>query len=228
MEKTDRNRRFLLPASGFGLLCLAVLLVVWHESLPQYDELKPAIAAVCGLVLLVSLLLFSFWFAARNTKVSRVIAVGLRIIVGVVLALMVFQIYRDIEIRRVTRDTWMTGAVLVLTILVRFSPRIIAAVRRSVSVRRATALTDGKISRIVGETHLDLDGDAATVLLVHVQYTADGVPYEICADISPQTVRKYGKEAFIGLRVPVWYDPANPAGAYTTRIDKQLLEQPQE
>ena len=223
-----RRKRPSLLVFAFGILCLVAVVLIEQEALPGSGTLAPTLAIICGFLALLSMLLFSFWLAAHNTRVTRVFAVGLRIIVGICLFFMAAQILRDIEIRHVTRDTWITGAILVIIILVRLSPRIIAAVRRSVLARRATGTTSGRIRQIVGETQFDLDGDAGTVYLVHVQYTVGGIAYELSADIAPQTIRRFGRDAFIGLEVPVWYDPANPANAYTTRIDKQLLEQPQE
>lgn len=229
LADTKRSRKlFLLPAGGFAALCLTAAVIVWSEKLPMYDELKPVLASIGGFLLLIALLLFSFWFAARNTRATRVMAVGLRIIVGAVLFLMACRIWRDIEIRHVDADTWVTGAILILTILIRFSPRIIAAVRLKKSIRRATATTAGRIEQIIGETQLDRNEESATIYYVRVLYTVGGTEYELRADIAPQTFRKYGRDAFIGLEVPVWYDPANPAVSFTTRIDKQLLEVPQE
>ena len=84
-------------------------------------------------------------------------------------------------------------------------------------------MVSGKIVQIIGETHLDLDGDPVTEYLARVQYSIDDVPYETRADIALKTIRKYGKDAFVGRAVPVYYNPADPAEAFVNKLDKRML-----
>ena len=78
--------------------------------------------------------------------------------------------------------------------------------------------------QIVGETHLDRDDDLVTLHHARVQYTVDSVPYETRAGISLYAIRKFGRKRFIGRTVPVRYDPADPAHAYTDRIDRHFFD----
>ena len=221
-----RGKRPSLPVFADGAFCLLMVTVILYEALPGYSAPRPTLAAIAGSLTLAVLLLLSFWFAARNTRVSRVIAVGMRIAVGVILFFMAYQIIRDFEIGNVTRETWITAGILVAAILGRNSPRICSALRRNTSQRRATGLAEGRIVQIVGETHLDLDDDPVTLNHARIQYTVDNTVYETRADISRHTIRKFGKAAFVGREIPVAYDPADPSKAFVSRIDKHFFDQP--
>ena len=219
------HKRPPLPAFAHGLFIVTAVAFIEQEALPAYYALQSTLAVIIGFLALLSMLLLSFWFASLRSRPAHVIAVGLRIAVGVVLFFMAYQIIRDIEIRNVTWNTWITAGVLVVIVLVRFSPRLFSAFRSGTSRRRATGLTEGRIVQIVGETHLDLDGDPVTLQHARIQYTVDDVPYEIRTGISRYTTRRFGKAAFVGRTVPVSYDPANPASAHTRRIDRHFFDQ---
>ena len=219
-----RRKRPSLPVYAFGLFCLLAVVFIEHDALPGYDSLASTLALVEGFLALMCLLLPSFWLAARNTRFTRVLAVGLRIAVGVILFFMAYQIIRDFETEIVTRDTWITLAILIVTVLVRFSPRILSAVRRRKAEDRATGLAEGRIVQIIGETHLDLDDDPVTLQHARIQYAVDGVPYETRADVTGFTVRRFGKAAFIGRKIDVYYNPANPADAHVSRIDRHFFD----
>ena len=213
-----------VPVFAHGILCLTVVVFIEHFALPGYHALAPVLAYIGGFLALMDMLMLSFWLAARRSRPAHVFAVGLRITVGVILFLMAWQILREIESRQVTRDTWITAGILVVTILVRNSPRIVSAVRRTAFHRRASGLTAGKIVQILGETHLDLDDDPVTLSHARVQYSVDGILYETRADISRYTIRKFGKPAIVGKEIPVCYNPANPSEAYVNRIDRHFFE----
>ena len=220
-----RRKRPSLLVFAFGLFCLLAVVFIEHDALPGYASLASTLALIAGFLVLMCLLLPSFWLAAHNTRLTRVIAVGLRIAVGVILFFMAYQIIRDFEIENVTRDTWITIGILVVTVLTRFSPRILSAVRRRKAEDRATGLTEGRIVQIIGETHLDLDDDPVTRQHARIQYTVDGVPYETRADVTGFTVRRFGKAAFIGRKIDVYYNPADPADAHVSRIDRHFFDE---
>ena len=219
-----RGKRPSLPVFAHGAFCLLAVVILLYEALPGYSAPRPGLAAAGGALTLAFLLLLSFWFASRNTKVSRVLAVGLRIAVGVILFFMAYQIIRDFEIGNVTRETWITLGILVAAILGRNAPRIWSALRRGAFRRRAAGTAEGRIEQIVGETHLDLDGDPVTVNHARVRFTVDGVSYETRAEISLYAIRKFGKAAFVGREIPVLYDPADPENAYVNRIDRHFFD----
>ena len=54
------------------------------------------------------------------------------------------------------------------------------------------------------------------------------VLYETHADATRFILRKYGKENFLGRKIPVFYDPTDPASAYVNQIDKHVLDYPKE
>ncbi len=220
-----RRKRPSLLVYAFGLFCLLAVVFVEHDALPGYASLTSTLALVAGFLVLMCLLLPSFWLATHNTRLTRVIAVGLRIAVGVILFFMAYQIIRDFEIENVTRDTWITLGILIVTILVRFTPRICSAVRRRKAEDRATGLTDGRIVQILGETHLDRDDDPVTLQHVRVQYAVDGIPYETKGEITHYAIWKFGKAALVGKTIPVYYNPANPADAYVSRIDRRFFDE---
>ena len=110
--------------------------------------------------------------------------------------------------------------------IVAFNTRkILAAFRRRALDRKADHIAVGKIYQIIGETHLDMDGDPVTLDYALIRYEVDGTQYETRADISRFTVRRFGKEVFIGHDIPVFYDPADPAGAIVKRIDRHFFDQ---
>lgn len=222
VRRAVHRRRPPLPVFAHGALCLLAVILILYGALPVYGDLRPAMAALGGFLAMLSLLLFSFWFAARPSRPAHVVAVGFRIAVGLILFFMACQIVRDIEVRQVTRYTWITAAILVLTVLVRCAPRITAAFRRSGSRRRAAGLASGRIEQIIGETRLDLDGDPVTLYHARVRYSVNDTEYETKADITLHTIRKYGKAAFVGRLIPVWYNPDDPADAFTDKIEKPL------
>lgn len=213
-----------VPVFAHGILLLVIIVFIEYFALPGYYALAPVLAYIGGFLALMDMLLLSFWLAARRSRPAHVFAVGLRITVGIILFFMAWQIIREIESRQVTRDTWITAGILIVTILVRNSPRILSGIRRAAFHRRATGLTAGQIVQILGETHLDLDEDPVTLSHARVQYTVDGVLYETRADISRCIIRKYGKPAVVGKEIPVRYDPAKPSDAYVNRIGRHFLE----
>ena len=77
----------------------------------------------------------------------------------------------------------------------------------------------------MGETHLDMDDDPVTLCHALIEYAVDDKLYETRADISRYMIRRFGRDAFIGREVPVFYDPAEPEGAYANRIDKHFFDE---
>ena len=94
----------------------------------------------------------------------------------------------------------------------------------SAALLRATGLAEGRILQLIGETHLDRDDDLVPLHHARVQYAVDGTPYEARAAISLYAVRRFGRKRFIGRTVPVYYDPSDPAHAYTDRIDRHFFD----
>ena len=224
-----RRKRPSLLVFSHGILCLLIAAYMEHEALPADGALCGTLAIVCGFLALLYLLVLSHWFASfRSSKPALVLAVGLRIAFGVVLFFMACQIYRDFEIPQVTRDTWITVAILIIMLLAAASPRLLSAFRLRTLHRRATGLATGTITRIIGETHLDLDDDPVTLFHCTVAYIVDDVSYETQAEVTRFTLRRYGKENFLGRKIPVYYDPSDPASAYVNQLDKHVLEYPKD
>ena len=219
------------PALVFahGVLCLLAVAAVEHEALPADSRLVSILAMIMGPLVMVFLLLVSSWLASfRRCKAALSAAVLLRIIVGLILFLMAYQIFRDIETGCVSTDTVLTFIILAAMIPACFLPKIISSYRRRALRSRATGLAEGTIVQIIGETHLDRDDDLVTLYHARIEFTAEDSPYETRADISPYAIRKFGRNAFIGRTVPVSYDPADPRRAYTDRIDRHFFDTPEE
>lgn len=219
-----RRRRPSLLVFAWGMFILLVTALVESEALPASAALVSTLAVICGCLALAFLFLLSFWLAARRSKPAHVFAVGCWITVGVIAFFMAYRVFRDIEIRRVTGDTWITAAILIALIPAAFSRRILAAARRSAFHRRTAGLAEGKILQLIGETRLDLDEDPVTDYHARIEYTVDGVSYETRADIYKITMRLLGKEVLVGKKIPVHYDPADPARAYADRIGRHFLD----
>ncbi len=214
---------------AYGLFCLLALVLVEYEALPAYAPLASTLAIIAGAVVLVSFLLLSWWLAARRSRPAHVFAVGLWITIGLILVFMAYQIFRDIESRQASADTWITLGLMLGFLLLCVSPRILASLRLSAFRRRASGLAEGRIAQIIGETHLDLDDDQVTLYHVRVEYSVDGIPYETRTDMTRYTLRKFGRDAFIGRKIPVHYIPGDPGKAFADRIDRHFFEDhPQE
>ena len=220
-----RRKRPSLLVFAFGLFCLLAVAVVEYDALPASAPLASTLAVIGGCLALAGLFLLSYWFAARRSRPAHVIAVGLWIIIGIVAFFMVYQVIRDFETRNITRDTWITVVILLALIPAVFIHRILSVRRGTAFRRRATGLAEGRILQIVGETRLDRDEDLVTDYHARVEYTVDGVSYETRADIAKITMRRFGKKAFVGQKIPVHYDPDSPASAYTDRIDRHFFDQ---
>ena len=218
------RKRPPLPVFAHGALCLLAVLIIQVESLPAYSELAPTLAAAGASLAMAHLLLISFWLASRASRPAHAAAVGIRILLGVILFGMAYQIFRDLETRTVTRDTWITAGILAAFLLAFNGRRILSAFRRALSRRRASVWAAGTIVQIVGETRLDLDGDPVTSYLAPIEFTVEDELYKTRATISRYTVRRFGRDAFIGREVPVRYNPADPAEAFANRIDKHVFD----
>ena len=221
-----RGKRPSLLVFAHGALCLLIVLIVLSEALPSDHRLKSTLAVIGGHLGMASAFLFSLWCASpRRSKLAHSTAIVIWVFLGLTLCCMVFQVLRDIEVRCVSLDTWINIGSTIVFIAVFNLPWILAVRRRSASRRRAACLAEGRIVQIVGETHLDRDGDLVTLHHARVQYTVNDVPYETRAGISLYAIRKFGRKAFIGRMIPVYYDPADPAYAYTDRIDRHFFDQ---
>ena len=204
-----RRKRPSLLVFSFGLLCVLAVTLIAYEALPASSPTASTLAVIAGCLALAFMFLLSFWLAARRSKPAHEFAVGLWIAIGVLAFFMAVSVFRDFEIRRVTRDTWITVVILAAIIPAAFARRILSARR---------------ITRIIGETRLDMDEDAVTDYHARVSYAVDGIPYEIRAGIRKLTMRRFGKKAFVGRTIPVHYDPENPAAAYADRIDRHFFD----
>ena len=220
-----RRKRPSFLVFAYGVICLLAVVITQYEALPSDSAMKSTMAFIGGSLALISLILLGYWFAWRQSRPAHVIAVGLWIVFGLILFFMVLQILRDIEIRHMTRDTWITIGILAVILVASQGPKILSSFRRASSRRRSTGLATGTIVRIVGETHLDLDDDLVTMFHAFIQYTVQDTSYEIRADVTRHTLRRYGKENFIGRKIPVFYNPEDPADAFADRIDKRIFDQ---
>ena len=222
--KAGTRKHLPLLLGSLGAAALLAALAVLYNALPVRNTLRPTLAAIGGMLALAALLLLSFWFAARPSRPAHALAVALKILYGILLFFMAWQVLRDIEIRAVTADTWITAGILIAGIAAFNAPKIVSAVRRREARQRSNHVAIGKIYQIMGETHLDLDGDPVTQDHALIRYEAEGGVYETRADISRSVVRWFGKDVFIGRDIPVFYDPANPASAYADRIDRHFFD----
>ena len=219
-----RQRRPSLLVFSQGIACVLTAAIIEYEALPAYERLASTLAVILGCLSLTFLYTLGFWFASRRSRPAHVIAVGLWIAIGVVGVFMLYQVIRDFESRIVSTDTWITVAVLAGVIVSAFGPRILDSARRARMRRRATGLAKGRIVQLVGETRLDRYDDQVTDYRARVQYTVDGADYETRAKISVFAMRWFGRKAFIGQELPVHYDPADPARAFTDRIDRHFFD----
>ena len=207
-----------------GVLCLLLMVLIEYSALPASGTLASTLSVIAGCLTLVYLFLLSFWLAAHRSRTAHVFAVGLWIIIGLIAFFMLCQVLRDFEIRQVTRDTWITIVILTALVPAAFVKKILSARRRAFSHRRTSALTSGRIVQLIGETHLDRDDDQVTKYHARVEYTVDDVPYETRADIYKITMRRFGKEAFVGREIPVHYNPDYPSEAFVNRIDRHFFD----
>ena len=220
-----RRRRPSLLVLSWGAFCLLLLVVFLHEALRGFYEQTYVLGLIGGCLALAFLFLLSYWLAARRSRAAHVFAVGLWIVIGIIAFFIAYQVIRDIESRRVTLDTWLNILILLALIPAASARRILAARRRKAFLRRASALAEGTIVQLVGETSLDRDEDLVTDYHARVEYEVGGVRYETRAEIRKLTMRYYGKQAFVGRAIPVHYDPASPADAWVARIDRRFLKE---
>ena len=219
------RRRLPLPILAHGSLCMLAVVVMLQLAMPGHLALSPILAYIGAFLVMGALLPMSYWFAARSSKPAHVAAVGARLFLIAMAFGMTIQVLRDVEARLVSRDTWITVGFLVILVLGLNARKIRFALRRDRSRRQATGLAAGKIVQIIGETFMDPDGDTTTRNRARIRYTVDGASYETRAAVSRFITRKYGKEAFVGREIPVYYDPADPARAFAGRIDRHLVEE---
>lgn len=221
-----RKKRPSLLVYAYGALCLLIVTAVTHGAYPSDHRMTSTLAVIGGFLLIGCLFLFSYWLASRpgRTKFAHGAAVVIWVILFLILAAMVYDAARDIETGLVSVDTWITFAGILLFILAACAPWILSSRRKAAARNRKAGLTEGRIVQIIGETHLDLDDDPVTQKHARIQYTVDGVPYETRAGITRYAIWKFGKAAFIGRKVPVSYDPADPASAVVSRIDRHFFD----
>ena len=220
-----RRTRPSLLVFSYGVFCLLAVLLVEYDALPASSPVASTLAVIGGCLALTGLFLLSYWFAARRSKPAHVFAVGLWIIIGIIAVFMGYQVIRDFESRYVTRDTWITLVILLALLPAAFIHRILSIRRAKVVRQRAAGLAEGRILQLIGETRLDQDDDLVTNYHARIEYEVNGAVYETRADIAKITMRRFGKKAFVGQKIPVHYDPANPANAYADRIDRHFFDQ---
>lgn len=219
-----RRKRPSMLVFSQGVLCLLAVVIILQEALPPIHAMTSALITSGAFLALLYAILLYFWFASRTTKFEHALAVLIRVLLDVLFVYMVYRIARDFESKLVSPDTWIAVGYLVMLIVGFSTPKILAAYRRSVSLRRKTGRAEGRIIQIVGETHLDRDDDAVTENHARIRYAVDGVQYETRAEISWYTTRKFGRKAFIGQEVTVCYLPENPGDAYADRIDRHFFD----
>jgi len=198
--------------------------VIECEALRDTNGVVSTLAVIGGCLTLLFLFLFSFWLASRHSKFAHSAAVCLWVIIGLVFFFMLYQVIRDFESEHVSPDTWIMIVILAALIPAAFIRRIKSSRRRAELRRRATGLAAGRIMQVIGETHLDRDGDLVTDYHALIQYAVDDVPYETRADIYKLTMRRFGKKALVGQEIPVHYNPADPGDAFVNRIDRHFFD----
>ena len=213
-----------LPVFAHGTFCLFLVAVIEYEAVPKNSPLASTLAIVAGYLAAASMLLLSFRLAVVKNRAAHVVAVGIWILVGLALCAMAYQVIREIEIGRVNQDTWISLGSMAAFSLGLCAPLIRRGLRRRASRKRKTALAEGIIVQIIGETYLDDEGDAVTPYFARILYEVEGVTHETRAPIYRIVARRYGKGAFLGRTVPVWYEPADPDQVYVKRIDRHVLE----
>lgn len=218
-----RRKRPSFLVFSVGIFWVLVTALIQYTGLPGGHPLMPTLAIVIAVLALVILLLLERWFTFRPSKPAHATAVVIRVLLGIIVTGMVFQVLVDIENGLMNMDTWILIGIIIALIVAFFAHRIRVSARRSAERRRESALVSGKVVQIIGETHLDLDGDPVTEYLARVEYTIEEILYEARADIDLKTIRKYGKDAFVGRAVPVYYNPADPAEAFVNKLDKKML-----
>lgn len=219
-----QRKRPSLLVFAHGVFCLFAFLIVEYAALPPVDPMTSSLADIGGCLVFAHLFLFSFWLASCRSKAAHAAAVVIWVIIGFIAVFMLYRIWRDFEARTVTRDTWINIAILVILCPVPFAYRILASIREAAARRRASGLASGRIVQIVGETRLDRDDELVTDYHARVQYTVGDIPYETRASISKSTVRRFGRKAFIGREIPVFYDPETPGEAFAKQIDRHLFD----
>ena len=222
--RTVHRRLPSLLVFAHGVFCLLLTVIMEAEALPGYNPMVSTLSVIGGCLALTMLFLLSFWFAPRKSRIDHIVAVGLRLIIGAVAFLMAAQAVRDIEIGRVTRDTWISIVILIALIPAACIRRITRSARKTAFRRKATSLASGKIVQLIGETRLDLDGDPVTEYIARIRYEAGEKEYETRSGINGITMRWFGKDSIVGLAIPVYYDPEKPEEAYANRIDRRMLK----
>ena len=215
-----RRRRPGLPVITHGILCLLATVLIETEALPGYHSLVSSLALAGGALALTVLLLFGIWCASFHNRAGRITSATVQVILGLTLCLVAYQIIRDIEIKKVTRDTWLTLAIFLLAVNASW---ILFAFRRARFRNRTREVVPGRIVQVIGETSLDRDDDAVTRHYARVQFTVNEVTYETRASISRYMVRKLGREKLVGWVVPVYYNPEKPSEAFAKRIDADVF-----
>ncbi len=222
-----RKKHPTLLVFSYGVFCLLAVLVLLAEALPGGHPLRSTLAVIGGYLAIAFLFLFSLWCASRRNKAAHSAAVVIWVLLGLMLCFMIYSVARDFEGRCVSMDTWINLGSICVFLLAFSTPRILSVHRRAALRRRAAGLAEGRIVQIVGETHLDRDGDPVTLHHARVCYMVGDEPYETRAGISPYAIQRFERKAFIGRSVLVHYDPADPASAYADRIDRHFFDRPE-
>ena len=212
---------------SFGALCVLAVAAIELESLPGDHPLRSTLAVIGGFLALSSMLLLSFWCARHRSKAAHAAAVVIWVLLGLVFCGMAYSAIRDFETGNITLDTWIAVFSMIALALGCCAPRFLSSRRRSLSRRRKTGQAEGRIVQVIGETRLDRDDDLVTRDLARIQYSADDVLYEIKAQSPRHIVRRFGKKAFTGQSIPVFYDPADPGDAFVNKIDRHFFDPPQ-
>ena len=220
------RKRPSLLVFAYGIFCMLVIVIIEYEALlDTYGSILSTLSVIGGCLALTVLFLLSFWLASRRSKAAHSAAVVIWVIIGLVSVFMLYRILRDFESKTANEDTWISLVILAALIPAAFTYRIRSYARRRRARRRAVGLAEGKILQIIGETRLDRDDDLVTDYHALIRYTVGSADYQTRADIYGLTMRRFGKEAFIGHKIPVRYVPENPGEAYADRIDRHFFDQ---
>lgn len=212
-----------------GLCCLLAVGILEQEALPGDGAMAPVLSFINIALGMLALLVFSFWLASLPYRPAHAVAVTIRAVVGVGLFLCAWQVVRQFECGQVTLETGLTIAFIIAMIVAFNSRKLIALHNRNKERRRKTGRADGLTVQVFGESFLDREEELDSRYYAIVEYTVDGKEYETRADISRYALKHFGRKAFIGLEVDVFYDPSDPADTYVKKLNQYIFDsQPKE
>ena len=208
------------PVIAHGSLCVMAVALIEHaasENAPRAKETLFLIAFFLGLLVLI---LFVRWSEQSRWTAPKIAAMILRILIRAAFVVMGLLTLMGIFIGgEDIRNILLSVFALTALALFWFMPAILLR-------RRASEVTAGQIRKIVEEKSWDPEGGTAITHSAEVRYSVNGVRYNIRAKFSFFGSSFFGSvpyKAFVDKKIPVHYNPDNPAEAYTARISKRTI-----